>query len=85
VDWESGAIARVASRNETRVLILRGVSDLVGEEYGRPEVFEEAAKTIMRHLFDVLPTWIEVSVPAETLSTVGNGRDQIGPPDIPRE
>ena len=72
VDWESGAIARVASRNDTRVLILRGVSDLVSEEsasetYGRPEVFEEAAKTIMRHLFDVLPMWIEAAVPADTL------------------
>lgn len=67
VDWESGAIARVASRNEKRVLILRGVSDLVGEEsnsdtYGRPELFEEGSRTIMRHLFDVLPMWIDAAV-----------------------
>jgi adenosylhomocysteine nucleosidase len=68
VDWESGAIARVASRNQRRVLILRGVSDLVSEgsdreTYGRPEVFEEHARAIMRHLFGVLPMWIEAAVP----------------------
>jgi adenosylhomocysteine nucleosidase len=67
VDWESGAIARVALRNETRVLILRGVSDLVSEEsdsetYGSPDVFEESVRTIMRQLFDVLPRWIEAAV-----------------------
>ena len=31
LDWESGAIAWVAARNQTRCLILRGVTDLVGE------------------------------------------------------
>jgi adenosylhomocysteine nucleosidase len=67
VDWESGAIARVAARNEKRVLILRGVSDLVSEEsnsdtYGRPELFEESCRTIMRDLFDVLLMWIEAAV-----------------------
>ena len=65
-DSNSGAIARVASRNKKRVLILRGVSDLVGEEssseaYGRPEVFDDSARTIMRQLFDVLPMWIEAA------------------------
>jgi adenosylhomocysteine nucleosidase len=69
VDWESGAIARVASRNETRVLILRAVSDLVGENsssdtYGRPDVFEQGARTITRQLFDVLPMWIAAAVPS---------------------
>jgi adenosylhomocysteine nucleosidase len=67
VDWESGAIARVASRNNTRVLILRGVSDLVSEEsdsefYENPELFEAGSLRIMRHLFDVLPVWIEAAV-----------------------
>jgi adenosylhomocysteine nucleosidase len=67
VDWESGAIARVASRNSRRVVILRGVSDLVSEEnnsetYGKPELFAEASRTIMRHLFDVLPLWVEAAV-----------------------
>jgi adenosylhomocysteine nucleosidase len=33
-DWESGAIAHTASLNKTRLLILRGVSDLVGENGG---------------------------------------------------
>lgn len=64
VDWESGAIARVAQRNGTRVLILRGVSDLVSEEsnsdtYGRPDLFEERVTAIMQRLFDVLPKWLE--------------------------
>jgi len=70
VDWESGAIARVAQRNETRILILRGVSDLVGEEsesdtYGRPDVFEERVAAIMQRLFDVLPKWLEAACPEE--------------------
>jgi len=34
-DWESGAIAWVAKKNNQRLLILRGVSDLVGGEGGR--------------------------------------------------
>jgi len=34
-DWESGAVAWVASKNETPCLILRGVTDLVGENYGQ--------------------------------------------------
>src|SRR5215831_7731793 len=33
-DWESGAIAYAAARNGQRVLILRGVSDLVDDEGG---------------------------------------------------
>ena len=69
VDWESGAIARVASRNDTPVLILRGVSDLVSETsdseaYGRPDVFAADARTVMHHLFGVLPAWIDAAVPA---------------------
>lgn len=64
VDWESGAIARVATRNGTRVLILRTISDVVGDGadsavYGRPEAFGEAARKIMEDLFRVLPLWLE--------------------------
>jgi adenosylhomocysteine nucleosidase len=62
-DWESGAIAWVAKRNNTRLLILRGVSDLVGgdggEAYGNIEIFRERTKTVMRELFHQLPGWLE--------------------------
>jgi adenosylhomocysteine nucleosidase len=62
-DWESGAIAYVAARNDTRCLILRGVTDLVGkgggEAYGAYELFAERADQVMRDLLAHLPTWIE--------------------------
>ena len=62
-DWESGAIAWVARRNQIRCLILRGVSDLVsqldGEAYGSLEFFHQAAQTIMTSLLEVLPAWLE--------------------------
>ena len=61
-DWESGAIARVAARNGKRVVILRGVSDLVGsstgEAYGKPEVFALGTGVVMKKLFESLPEWI---------------------------
>jgi adenosylhomocysteine nucleosidase len=62
-DWESGAIAWVAARNRTRLLILRAVSDLVGSEggeaYGDYERFKQAAREIMARLVDALPLWLE--------------------------
>jgi adenosylhomocysteine nucleosidase len=61
-DWESGAIAWVAQKNNTRVLILRAVSDLVGgdggEAYGNIELFHERTKTVMKDLFNQLPGWL---------------------------
>ncbi len=58
-DWESGAIAWVASRNGTRIVILRGVSDLVGAEggeaYGKLEVFAGGTAVVMKKLFGLLP------------------------------
>jgi adenosylhomocysteine nucleosidase len=61
-DWESGAIAWVAQKNNTRLLILRAVSDLVGgdggEAYGNIELFHERTKTVMRELFRQLPGWL---------------------------
>ncbi|MFC1866524.1 hypothetical protein ACFL0H_00060 [Thermodesulfobacteriota bacterium] len=61
-DWESGAIAYVASKNGTRCLILRGVSDLVGwsggEVYGNQDLFEDRVEMIMHKLIDTLPDWI---------------------------
>ncbi len=62
-DWESGAIAWVARKNNQRLLILRAVSDLVGEGgdevYGEYEEFASRAKEIMRRLIEVLPRWLE--------------------------
>jgi adenosylhomocysteine nucleosidase len=62
-DWESGAIAWVAKKNNTRLLILRGVTDLVGgdggEAYGKIEIFHERTKTVMRELFRQLPGWLK--------------------------
>jgi len=61
-DWESGAIAWVAQRNHQKLLILRGVSDLVGDEgdevYGEYELFSSRAKEILRRLIEVLPKWL---------------------------
>lgn len=63
VDWESGAIAWTARRNDKRVLILRGVSDLVstaagGEAYGNPGAFEDGTGHVMEALFAALPDWL---------------------------
>ena len=61
-DWESGAIAYVAHANAVPALILRGVSDLVGEAggeaYGNEAVFEEGTGLVMGKLLDQLPFWI---------------------------
>lgn len=62
-DWESGAIAWVANRNNTRCLILRGVTDLVGgttgEAYdGNIHIFEKNADIIIVRLVEQLPQWI---------------------------
>jgi adenosylhomocysteine nucleosidase len=62
VDWESGAIAWVAQRNHTPLLILRGVSDLVSpdraEAQGNPELFATNAARVMKSLLRDLPQWI---------------------------
>jgi adenosylhomocysteine nucleosidase len=61
-DWESGAIAWVAKRNNARLLILRGVSDLVnpegGEAYGNYELFIRRTREIMKRLLEQLPDWL---------------------------
>jgi adenosylhomocysteine nucleosidase len=58
-DWESGAIAWVAQKNGVRVLILRGVTDLVGanggEAYGNIELFRTRTREVMKGLFEMLP------------------------------
>ena len=61
-DWESGAIAWVASKNRVRCLILRGVSDVVGTEggeaYGNFELFQQRTDQIMGKLVRQLPLWL---------------------------
>lgn len=62
-DWESGALAWVARKNAARLLILRGVSDLVNEEggeaYDNLALFQERTRDVMRILFEQLPDWLE--------------------------
>lgn len=71
-DWESGAIAWVATHNHTPVLILRGVSDLVDPTAGDPTynavaVWEHATIGIMASLIallgDALPELMEQQPP----------------------
>jgi adenosylhomocysteine nucleosidase len=61
-DWESGAIAWVARKNHQKLLILRGVSDVVGEQgdevYGEYELYTARAREIMKRLIEVLPLWL---------------------------
>jgi adenosylhomocysteine nucleosidase len=61
-DWESAALAWVAQRNHARLLILRGVSDMVsedgGEAYNNIEIFNERARGIMQQLIEQLPEWL---------------------------
>ncbi len=77
-DWESGAIAYVAARNGKRVLILRGVTDLVnardGEAYGKIEVFQAASKSIMKRLFDTLPAWLALAGSGRYFSPISSSR-----------
>jgi adenosylhomocysteine nucleosidase len=62
-DWESGAIAHVATRNGVRCLILRGVTDLVGPQGGEAydgtlALFSERTAQVMTRLLDRLPGWL---------------------------
>ena len=61
-DWESAALAWVAGRNNARLLILRGVSDMVsekgGEAYNNIEIFNERARGVMEQLIEQLPEWL---------------------------
>lgn len=65
-DWESGAIAWVAARNNVCTLILRGVTDLVnsagGEAYGNRALFEQAASEIIQRLVNSLPGWLPKNI-----------------------
>lgn len=62
-DWESGAIAWIASQNHTQCLILRGVTDLIGESggeayEGKVEHYYENTRVIMKTLVVSLPYWL---------------------------
>lgn len=63
-DWESGSISFVCRHNDTKLVILRGVSDLVdsdgGDAYGERVVWVEAAERIIRRLIDSLPGWLSI-------------------------
>lgn len=66
-DWETGAIAWVAAANGVRCLILRSVSDLVGEDGGEAydgelTVFRDAARRVMTPMLDALPQWIDCAL-----------------------
>jgi adenosylhomocysteine nucleosidase len=62
VDWESGAIAFTARKNKKRILILRGVTDVIGpkgdEAYGHIEIFQRNTEVVMGRLFAELPLWL---------------------------
>lgn len=61
-DWESGAIAWTAAKNQVRTLIIRGVTDLVnidgGEAYGNQSLYTKATGKVMTRLLDSLPGWL---------------------------
>jgi adenosylhomocysteine nucleosidase len=62
-DWESGAIAWVAKKNQVHCLILRGVTDLVGEGggeayNGNAGFYYENTGTVMPALIESLPKWL---------------------------
>jgi len=63
-DWESGPIAWVAQKNATPLLILRGVTDLVGTEHteaqGNLPLFETNTARVMQSLIGDLPEWMAV-------------------------
>jgi adenosylhomocysteine nucleosidase len=62
VDWESGAIAWVAHKNGTPLLILRGVTDLVSpvkaEAEGNLQLFQDNTLRVMQTLLSGLPKWL---------------------------
>jgi adenosylhomocysteine nucleosidase len=61
-DWESGSIAYVCARNKKKLLVLRGVTDIVsaqsGEAYNNFSLFEQRTNLVMNKLLDQLPLWI---------------------------
>ena len=62
-DWESGSIAYTCKRNNKKILILRGVTDLVtstgGEAYGNNQLYENGTEVVMKKLIRQLPQWLD--------------------------
>ena len=62
-DWESGAIAWVAARNQIPILVLRGVSDVVSktEAYAYDSLghFEQGTHAVMNRLLLQLPQYLD--------------------------
>jgi adenosylhomocysteine nucleosidase len=62
-DWESGTLAWVCERNGVKCLILRGVTDLVGEDggeaYGDYGLFVEKTREVMKGLMEGFVEWVE--------------------------
>jgi adenosylhomocysteine nucleosidase len=77
-DWESGAIAWVANKNNTPALILRGVSDTVSEiraeAYEGDYAFEKGTELVMRKLVDQLPLWVNKW---QTRESLGKNRGEL--------
>jgi len=79
-DWETGAIAYVAVRNSKKILILRGVTDLVntsnGEAYGNFNLFIQRTDTVINKLLTGLPLWIEYleSIPGEHIKNSSSAK-----------
>ena len=61
-DWESGAIAYIASLNGTKCLILRGVTDIVGTVGGEADedidIFIHNTREVLEKLVNALPDWL---------------------------
>ena len=62
-DWESGTLAWVCARNGVKCLILRGVTDLVGEAggeaYGDYGLFVEKTREVMKRLVEGVGDWVK--------------------------
>ena len=62
-DWESGAIAYTCAKNHQKVVILRGISDLVSTAgdatYGSFDTYVAEAAVVMRRLLQDLPSWLD--------------------------
>lgn len=70
-DWETASIAWVAQKNGSKLLVLRGVSDLVsvkgGEAYGDIALFHGRAKEIMSSLIEIFEKLLQKIVQIELI------------------